>query len=241
MKPLNYVVITGVSRGLGKALAKQFLEASIKVVGCARNVSDMEDDENLHLCALDVTCLDDVRRWATDTVAAHGIPDMVIQSAGTINTPNNIELLEIEEIRNVLEVNLMGVINGMRGFLPDMKVAGHGMIVNISSGWGRAGKEGLAPYCASKYAIEGLTDSVSRELPDGVSVYVLDPGDGIQTDMLSTCLPDYYPEAPSADAWAAVAYRYLRVMWDTPPMAVSLTVDLSELDSEVTGACGDAV
>ncbi|UAA38018.1 SDR family NAD(P)-dependent oxidoreductase [Paraneptunicella aestuarii] len=235
MSDLNFIVITGVTKGLGKALAEQFLQHGVKVVGCARNAADSDfQHENLTIDSVDVTNAQAMNQWAKKVMTEHGLPDVVLQSAGTVNAPANIEDINPELVAQVMNVNFMGVVYGMQAFLPAMKEAAvkeinKGFIINISSGWGRAGKEGLAPYCASKFAVEGLVDSVARELNGAVKVYALDPGDGIQTDMLNVCLPSYYPDAPKSEDWAACAYDYIQKMWQNPPSECSLTVDLSNL------------
>jgi NAD(P)-dependent dehydrogenase (short-subunit alcohol dehydrogenase family) len=233
VKNLELVVITGVSRGIGKALAEQFLLQGAIVVGCARSVVDGDfQHENLTTYVVDVTNPAAIREWANYILINHGTPDMVIQCAGTVNAPADIENIDAEDIRKLMDVNFMGVTYGMQAFLPMMKKIDKGFIINISSGWGREGKEGLAPYCASKYALEGLVNSVAKELNSKVKVYALDPGDGIHTDMLNVCLPSYYPDAPTANDWAVCAYDYLHEMWKSSPSECSLTVDLSSLSKK---------
>lgn len=232
MKELKYVVITGISKGLGKALANQFLNDNVRVIGCARNISTSNsDNKHLLLSSVDVTSAEQTMQWTQQVIEDHGVPDMVIQCAGTINKPGDIESLNMNDFSKVMDVNVYGVVNIMRGFLPAMKRANKGFIINVSSGWGRSAKEGLSPYCASKFAVEGLSESVSKETSGAVKVYALDPGDGIQTDMLDICLPDYYPMAPNANDWAKCAYQYLRSLWEMPSDQTSLTVDLSTMQS----------
>jgi NAD(P)-dependent dehydrogenase (short-subunit alcohol dehydrogenase family) len=230
LSELSFVVITGVTKGLGKALAEQFLLRGVHVVGCARNVTDTNSQhKNLTINAVDVTNATEMNQWAKHIVSSQGLPDMVIQCAGTVNTPANIEDIDVDIISKVMDVNFMGVVYGIQAFLPVMKDANKGIIVNISSGWGKEGKEGLAPYCASKFAVEGLIDSIARELDSEVKIYALDPGDGIQTDMLKVCLPSYYPDAHFAHEWAICAHDYLQEIWLNPPNKFSLIVDLSTL------------
>jgi NAD(P)-dependent dehydrogenase (short-subunit alcohol dehydrogenase family) len=232
---MNFIVITGVTKGLGKAIAEQFLQRGIKVVGCARHCADSKfRHDNLTIDSVDVTDAQAMNQWAEKIIAVHGSPDVVLQCAGTVNVPANIEDINPVLVKQVMDVNFMGVVFGMRAFLPAMKKANKGLIINISSGWGRVGKEGLAPYCASKFAVEGLVDSVARELDAAVKVYALDPGDGIQTDMLSVCLPSYYPVAPKADSWAVSACDFIQQMWQNPPNDSRLTVDLSNLPKLIT-------
>jgi NAD(P)-dependent dehydrogenase (short-subunit alcohol dehydrogenase family) len=85
-----------------------------------------------------------------------------------------------------VDVNVKGVANVVRAFVPAMIRRGSGVVVNFSSGWGRATSPEVAPYCASKWAIEGLTRALAQELPRGLAAVPLNPGI-IDTDMLRSC------------------------------------------------------
>src|SRR6188474_2906564 len=81
-----------------------------------------------------------------------------------------------EDLSNVIGINIKGVTNVIRHFLPAMLKRGNGVIVNFSSGWGRSTDAEVAPYCATKWAIEGLTLAFAQELPSGVAAISLNPG-----------------------------------------------------------------
>jgi NAD(P)-dependent dehydrogenase (short-subunit alcohol dehydrogenase family) len=83
-----------------------------------------------------------------------------------------------------------------------------GVIVNLSSGWGRGTAPEVAPYCASKYAMEGLTKALAQELPAGMAAVPLNPG-VIDTDMLRQAWSDGAANFPKAEAWAKVAAPYI--------------------------------
>jgi NAD(P)-dependent dehydrogenase (short-subunit alcohol dehydrogenase family) len=85
---------------------------------------------------------------------------------------------------------------------------GRGVVVNFSSGWGRSTSPEVAAYCASKWAIEGLTQAIAQELPPGLAAVALNPGI-INTDMLQSCLGEASAAYPSADQWAEAAGPYL--------------------------------
>ena len=124
--------------------------------------------------------------------------------------PRPIWDLSPETFATALAVNVGGVANLARAFLPAMIARGSGTFVAISSGWGRRGKEGLSPYCASKFAVEGLVQSVALEVPAPIRVVSLDPGNGVRTAMLDTCLPDELDVAyPSPAAWASQAVGFI--------------------------------
>ena len=96
----------------------------------------------------------------------------------------------------------------MRYFVPAMIERSRGVIVNFSSGWGRSTSAGVAPYCASKWAIEGLTRALADELPQGMAAVPLNPGI-IDTDMLRVCFGDDAQAYPDATAWAKRAVPLL--------------------------------
>jgi NAD(P)-dependent dehydrogenase (short-subunit alcohol dehydrogenase family) len=108
----------------------------------------------------------------------------------------------------VIDVNLKGVANVIRHFVPAMIKAGRGVIVNFSSGWGRSTDAEVAPYCATKWAIEGLTQSLAQELPPGLAAVPLNPGI-INTAMLQSCFAGGANNYPAANEWAKTATPFL--------------------------------
>jgi NAD(P)-dependent dehydrogenase (short-subunit alcohol dehydrogenase family) len=84
----------------------------------------------------------------------------------------------------------------------------HGLIVNFSSGWGRSADKEVAPYVATKWAVEGLTQALAMELPDGLAVVALNPG-VINTDMLQSCFGESAAHYPSASRWADRAVPFI--------------------------------
>jgi NAD(P)-dependent dehydrogenase (short-subunit alcohol dehydrogenase family) len=108
----------------------------------------------------------------------------------------------------LIDVNIKGVANVIRAFVPAMVKAQKGVIVNLSSGWGRSVSSDVAPYCASKWAIEGLTKALAEELPEGMAAIPLNPG-VIDTDMLRQCWSDGAASCAKADAWAKKAAPFI--------------------------------
>src|SRR5205085_4965524 len=108
----------------------------------------------------------------------------------------------------VIDVNIKGVANVIRHFVPAMIARGRGIIVNFSSGWGRSTDAEVAPYCATKWAIEGLTQSLAQELPSGMAAIPLNPGI-IDTDMLRTCFGGDAASYPSPEEWSEQAAAFL--------------------------------
>ena len=129
-----------------------------------------------------------------------------VNNAGTINKNNKLWEVPEEEFEEVMDTNVKGTANVLRHFIPLMiewKKA-EGIIVNMSSGWGRSGAALVAPYCASKWAIEGLSKSVAKEVGQGMAVVALNPG-VIHTDMLSSCFGTSASLYQSPHSWALKA------------------------------------
>jgi len=212
-------VISGATKGLGLALANELVARGWVVAGCGRSIGRAAqgggvtyppqraaDDSTPRLAAVDVADPDAVTTWAAGLPA----PDLVIANAGVVNAPAPIWELEPEAFASALAVNVGGVANLARAFLPAMIARGGGTFIAVSSGWGRRGKEGLSPYCASKFAVEGLVQSVALEVPAPIRVLSLDPGNGVRTAMLDTCLPDELDVPyPSPAEWASQAIEFI--------------------------------
>jgi NAD(P)-dependent dehydrogenase (short-subunit alcohol dehydrogenase family) len=133
---------------------------------------------------------------------------LLLNNAALIN--RNAPLWEVpaKEFSDVVDVNIKGVANVIRYFVPAMVARRSGVIVNFSSGWGRSADAEVAPYCATKWAIEGLTSSLSQEIPSGMVAVPLNPGI-IDTDMLRSCFGGSSGSYPSAQQWAKTAVPFL--------------------------------
>lgn len=207
------VVITGVGRGLGRAMAIKFAELGHQVAGCSRdelmvNALDNELAGSAHLTALDVADDPSVKRWVGKVLGELGIPGLLINNAAVINPSRKLWELTAKEFDPVVDVNLKGVANTIRYFAEPMIAQGEGVIVNFSSGWGRSTSPEVAPYCASKWGIEGLTQALAQELPSGMAAVPLNPGI-INTDMLRSCFGASATDFPSATEWAEMAVPFL--------------------------------
>jgi len=168
--PKKLVLITGVTRGLGRAMTEEFIKLGHTVLGCGRSKAAIEElrrgfGKPHDFYAVDVASEEDVKSWASLLLRTHGPPDLLLNNAGIIN--KNAPLWEVgaREFSEVIDVNLKGVANVIRNLVPEMIKRKSGTIVNFSSGWGRSTDPDVAPYCASKWAIEGLTLAFSQELP----------------------------------------------------------------------------
>ncbi len=203
------VAVTGATRGIGRAAVERFAALGHVVCGCGRSadqVARLRDRLSAphRFDVVDVADHAAVEDWGESLVAQHGAPDLVLSNAGLINRPAPLWDVPPDELRAVVEVNLLGVAWVMRAFLPAMGRRGRGVIVNVSSGWGRVTSPEVAPYCASKFGLEGLTRSVADEVPPGVAVVAVSPG-VVATDMLRSAWGGAVPASPTPVEWAEAA------------------------------------
>jgi NAD(P)-dependent dehydrogenase (short-subunit alcohol dehydrogenase family) len=183
----RFVVITGATRGIGRALTMKLAELGHRVAGCGRRANEVEqlrDDTGppSRFDVVDVTDRFGVESWAK-AVLEDRTPDLLINNAGTINADADFCDIPPDEFERIQSVNVLGVANVLRAFLPAMTEQPTGVIVNISSGAGVVGFKTMSAYCTSKFAVEGLSKSIAKELPDGMAMIPLQPG-VINTELL---------------------------------------------------------
>lgn len=198
------VIVTGASRGLGASMATQFAAEGANVVLTARNVDDLEtiaseaDGETLVVPA-DVTDEAAVEALVAETVDEYGELTGLVNNAGVGMLSLHDELYEIvdvpaDDFRLILDVNVTGVFLCSKHAVPAMFDAGRGNVINISSGLGRRAAPKWGPYVASKWALEGLSKTLSMEVEPEINVNVLDPGGRVETRFW-----DHLPEDERAD------------------------------------------
>ena len=207
------IVLTGATRGLGRALVPVFVAGGHTVIGCGRSEKQLAELWASHPAphsfdAIDVTNPDAVERWANRTIAKFGPPDLLINNAAIMNTPAPLWTINPDEFDMLIDVNVKGLFHVIRAFVPAMVTRRRGTIVNLSSGWGRSTSPEVAPYCASKYAVEGMTLALAQELPKGMAAIPLNPGI-IDTDMLRQAFADGASAYPKASEWANRAGPFL--------------------------------
>ncbi|HEX3856128.1 MAG TPA: SDR family NAD(P)-dependent oxidoreductase [Verrucomicrobiae bacterium] len=207
------ILITGVSRGLGRALAEEFIRLGHVVIGCGRSEKEIVqlqiDFPPPHdFDIVDVADDEAVAGWAQEILAKHGAPDLLLNNAALINRNAPLWKISAEEFSDVIDVNIKGVANVIRHFVPAMIKQGRGVIVNFSSGWGRSTDAEVAPYCATKWAIEGLTQSLAQELPPGMAAVPLNPGI-IATDLLRSTFGGSASSYPAPLDWAKTGAPFL--------------------------------
>lgn len=207
------ILITGVSRGLGRAMTEEFIRLGHTVIGCARSqqaiaeLSDRFPSPHRFDC-VDVSNDSQVGGWANIVLGKVGAPDLILNSAALINQNASLWNVPPDEFSRVVDVNVKGVYHVIRHFVPAMIERERGVIVNFSSGWGRSTSPEVGPYCATKWAVEGLTRALADDLPYGVAAIPLNPG-VIHTDMLDSCFGANAAAYPRAAQWATKAVPFL--------------------------------
>jgi len=194
-------------------MAMELARLGHTVIGCARSAPALAELAKTlgkpHDFAV-VNVADDsaVANWAERVLAAYGAPDLLLNNAALINRCAPLWKIPASEFDQIMAVNIAGVANVIRHFVPAMVKRGNGVIVNFSSGWGRSTDAEVAPYCATKYAIEGLTQALAQELPDGMAAVPFNPGI-IDTDMLRSCFGGSASSYPDPEKWARTAVPFL--------------------------------
>lgn len=211
--PLRKILVTGASRGLGRALAERLASLGHHVAGCARDGEAMRQlaaslGRPHHFRAVDVTDDGGVAAWAEEVTRDFGVPDLVVNNAGLINRRAPLWKVPADEMRRVVEVNILGIVNVLRHFLPPMIARGSGVVCNMSSGWGKFSAPEVGPYCATKFAVEGMTGSLAQELPEGMAAVPLSPG-VIHTEMLDVAFGDAAAEHWGTAEWAVTAADFI--------------------------------
>ena len=182
--PGRIAVVTGAGSGIGAATA-----AALHRAGCKLALADINGESVRAVAAtlpgasahtLDVSDAGAVQAFADEVVKVHGGVNIVINNAG-ITVVGRFEQHSAEDWQRVVGVNLFGVVNGCRSFLPHLRAADRGWIVNISSMFGIVAFPGQSAYCASKFAVRGFTETLAEELAGStVGVTVVHPG-GVRT------------------------------------------------------------
>ena len=207
------VLITGVTRGLGRAMVDELVRQGHTVLGCGRSQKGIEQlgrqfGSPHDFSVVDVASDEEVKAWAGRLLGAYTPPDLVLNNAGVINRNARLWDVPEREFSQVIDVNIKGAANVIRHFVPAMVKRKRGVIVNFSSGWGRSTDAEVAPYCATKWAVEGLTQAFAQELPSDMAAVALNPGI-INTDMLQSCFGGSASGYPSPAEWAKKAVPFL--------------------------------
>jgi NAD(P)-dependent dehydrogenase (short-subunit alcohol dehydrogenase family) len=221
------ILITGVSKGLGLAMIEQFIQDGCTVIGCARSHTTMKNLQQKfgsphNFTEVDVSNDEKVKTWANQVLSQYSPPDLLINNAALMNQLAPLWEISTKECDRIIDVNIKGVTNVIRHFVPAMVAKNNGVVVNFSSGWGRSTSPQVAPYCASKWAIEGLTRSLAQELPSKMAAVPVNPGI-IHTDMLEICFGEEATDYTSIQNWVKKAVPFL-LQLSAKDNGVALTV-----------------
>lgn len=192
---------------------RRFVDGGHTVAGCARRAERIAElseefagEHFFRVC--DVSSDEDVKQFCRLAYGGTGVPDLVINNAAIINPPGTLWEIGAEDFDRLMEINVSGTANVIRYVVPLMVEEGKGMIVNLSSGWGRSTSPTVAPYCASKWAIEGLTQALAQELPEGLATVAMNPG-VIDTEMLRCAFGNGASAYVGAEQWAETAAPFI--------------------------------
>lgn len=207
------IVLTGATRGIGRVLAERFAKEGHRLALCGRDAAQIAalrqavGEQNL-VSVVDVTDLPAVEAWAAEILHRFGAPDLLINNAGIINKRAPLWQVPPEEFARVLDINIKGPFHLIHTLLPAMIARGQGVVVNLSSGWGHSTAPEVAPYCATKFAIEGMTRALAEELPAGLAAIPLSPGI-IHTEMLAAAIGEQAASFWTPEKWVDTAAPYL--------------------------------
>jgi 3-oxoacyl-[acyl-carrier protein] reductase len=189
------VLVTGGSRGLGAGIVESFLASGDAVSTCSRSRSELVDKweseapDRFLFRAVDLAQREDVRGFVHEVVAARGRIDVLVNNAGVAND-GILATMTDDDVDQVIDLNLRGTLTVTKAVVRRMLRQGTGRIINISSVVGQSGYRGLAPYSATKAALDGMTRALARELGSrGITVNSVAPG-YVATEMSHGLTPD---------------------------------------------------
>lgn len=211
-------LITGSSRGLGRAFAEAVLAAGHQLVATARKPEQLGDlkeqyGDRVSLVAVDVTRETDIRAAVRTAVDVYGRLDILVNNAGYGNTAP-IEDVDEDDFRAQWETNFFGVFHGSRAAIPVMRAQGGGHIIQIASIGGRMGSPGMGAYQSAKWAVEGFSEVLSREVaPFGIKVTIIEPG-GFRTDWAGSSMTI----APMRDEYQSTIGTMIQLFRSNPQL-----------------------
>ena len=181
MRKTKTWIITGASRGFGLEIGKAVLASGDKVVGTVRSrpeelASKLDHHPNLHVAILDINDELQGMQVAAETVEKFDSIDVLANNAG-FGLLGGVEEISDQEARRVYETNVFGLLKVTRAVLPHMRRQRSGHVINFSSVGGLTGSAGWGIYCSTKFAVEGITEALAKELaPLGIFATTVEPG-----------------------------------------------------------------
>lgn len=230
---MGTVLVTGASRGLGRALAVAFARAGAPVAICARGADELEaaaDEVRLAGApcvarALDVADEAAVTEWAAEAERLLGPPGVLVNNASLLGPRVPLTAYPLPAWREVMEVNLAGALIATQAVLPRMLERREGVVINVSSGAAIPPRSDWGAYAVSKLALEGLSRNLARELAGtGVRVNLVDPG-SMRTGMRAAAYPEEDPGTRKLPADIAPL-----ILWLAGPGARDVTGERFQAD-----------
>ena len=206
-------LITGASRGLGRAFTEEILKAGDRVVAAARNPEQLAEvaskfGESARTVSLDVTIEAQAKRAVDAAIDTFGGLDVLVNNAGYGNVCP-VEDTPLADFRAQIETNLFGVIIMTKAVLPYFRERATGHVIQIASIGGRVGPTGRAAYAAAKFGVEGFSESLSKEVgPLGIKITIVEPG-GFRTDFAGSST-ELRVGRPEYDATVGATVRFQR-------------------------------
>jgi NAD(P)-dependent dehydrogenase (short-subunit alcohol dehydrogenase family) len=235
-------IVTGGGTGIGRAIAETFAEAGARVVVAGRSLDSLEQVARATgglAVACDVTSLEQVERLFETTIAAFGRVDVLVNNAGGSGPVGALADVDMDAWRDCIELNLFGAMHCMRVAARHMSAQGSGSIINMSSRMGLHGYPMRTAYCATKFAIIGMTEALAREIgPAGVRVNALCPG-AVSGELMDRVIARR-AEAEGRPAEAIIKENYtdvaaLRRWVDPREVATAALFLATDASSAVTG------
>lgn len=195
-------LVTGGSKGIGRAICLALAKEGANVIIAARNENEIEETvdklksmgSKAMAIQADVRSEEDVRRLISTTIDKCGRLDILINNAG-VAYKKRLEETTLQEYDKIMDTNLKGVFLCTKYAIPYIRESKNGKIINISSVGGLHGLPEFSVYCASKFGVNGLTESIAAELEGEIKVYAVCPG-AVDTDMYRSIYAERPPLKP---------------------------------------------
>jgi NAD(P)-dependent dehydrogenase (short-subunit alcohol dehydrogenase family) len=208
------VLISGCSTGIGRAAAEAFVAGGHRVFAGVRRPEALDEIGGVEVVTLDVTNSRSVQRAVATMLAAADTIHVLVNNAG-IASFTTIEETDDETFTRILDTNVLGVHRLTRAVLPHMRAQRHGRIVNVSSMNGRVAGPSAGPYSASKFALEGWSETLAYELHGtGITVTIVEPG------IFKTAIDDNLLAVGDSDGSRAMATGRRALAEQAPPLAL---------------------
>jgi uncharacterized protein len=218
------VVITGGSRGFGRALAEAFIKEGAKISICALDADELQKTaKEISVLAMvaDVRKEEDMQKLADETLKKYGKLDIWVNNAGVFRGRSLAEDFDMNEVRDMYEVNVMGLMSGSRIALREMKKRNSGTIVNIISSAALLGRPEISMYASSKWAANGFTESIREENKDtDISILSVFPG-GMKTELFNEYKSSDYDQYKEPEEVAQKVIENLKAKNPEPHLIIT--------------------